>query len=131
MAYKCYELPNSSADSTDIVLLDATNPVKAFVHYAYTVPAPEQNTQNAISDNRGLPSQFLKDWQNNASATNIVRNEDYYYPGKSALSNPSLDCIQTDTTVKLGALEALANIFSGRITASDKDPFPHQLSLQQ
>jgi superfamily II DNA or RNA helicase len=33
--------------------------------------------------------------------------------------------------MRLGALELLANIFSGRITASDKDPFPHQLALQQ
>ena len=31
--------------------------------------------------------------------------------------------------MRLGALELLANIFSGRITASDKDPFPHQLAL--
>jgi superfamily II DNA or RNA helicase len=131
MAYKCYELPSINGNFTDVVLLDSTTPVKAFVHYAYTVPAPEKNTQNAISDSRGLPLQFLKDWQNNPRATNIVQNQDYYYPGKSALSNVSLDCIQTDTTVRLGALEALANIFSGRITASDKDPFPHQLSLQQ
>lgn len=33
--------------------------------------------------------------------------------------------------MRLGALEILANIFSGRITANDKDPFPHQLALQQ
>ena len=33
--------------------------------------------------------------------------------------------------MRLGALELLANIYSGRITASDKDPFPHQLALQQ
>ena len=33
--------------------------------------------------------------------------------------------------MRLGALEILANIFSGLITANDKDPFPHQLALQQ
>ncbi|WP_448562900.1 hypothetical protein [Trichothermofontia sp.] len=33
--------------------------------------------------------------------------------------------------MRLGALEILVNIFSGRITANDKDPFPHQLALQQ
>lgn len=33
--------------------------------------------------------------------------------------------------MRLGALELLTNIFSGRITANDKDPFPHQLALQQ
>lgn len=33
--------------------------------------------------------------------------------------------------MRLGALELLANIFSGRITANDKDPFPHQLAVQQ
>ena len=38
---------------------------------------------------------------------------------------------QANTAMRLGALELLANIFSGRITASDKDPFPHQLALQQ
>lgn len=39
--------------------------------------------------------------------------------------------VQAKTAMRLGALELLANIFSGRITASDKDPFPHQLALQQ
>lgn len=133
MAYKCYELPNTNGNFTDVVLLDDNedNPAKAFVHYAYTIPAPEKNSRPAIADSRGLAFDFLRDWDKNTKADNIVKNHDYYYPGKSALLNQSLDCIQTDTTVRLGALEALANIFSGRITASDKDPFPHQLSLQQ
>jgi len=33
--------------------------------------------------------------------------------------------------MRLGALELLANISSGRLSTTDKDPFPHQLALQQ
>ena len=55
-----------------------------------------------------------------------------YYPGESVLSAPTIDFdFHTNTVMRLGALEILANIFSGRVTANDKDPFPHQLALQQ
>jgi hypothetical protein len=33
--------------------------------------------------------------------------------------------------MRLGALELLANLSSGRLSTTDKDPFPHQLALQQ
>ncbi len=33
--------------------------------------------------------------------------------------------------MRLGALELMANLSSGRLSTSDKDPFPHQLALQQ
>ena len=36
-----------------------------------------------------------------------------------------------NTIIRIGALELLANIDSGRITANDIDPFPHQLALKQ
>jgi Type III restriction enzyme, res subunit len=33
--------------------------------------------------------------------------------------------------MRLGALELLANLSSGRLSTTNKDPFPHQLALQQ
>jgi superfamily II DNA/RNA helicase len=55
-----------------------------------------------------------------------------YFAGESVLGASSIDQdFYVNTAMRLGALEILANIFSGRITASDKDPFPHQLALQQ
>jgi hypothetical protein len=55
-----------------------------------------------------------------------------YYAGESVLEKNELKHQHhIKTVLRLGALELLANIYSGRITASDKDPFPHQLALQQ
>lgn len=55
-----------------------------------------------------------------------------YYAGESVLGENELNPKHhIQTVLRLGALELLANIYSGRITASDKDPFPHQLALQQ
>ena len=51
MAYKCYELPNTDGNFTDVVLLDVNaenfETTPAYVHYAYTIPAPAENTPAA------------------------------------------------------------------------------------
>ncbi|NJR18870.1 MAG: DEAD/DEAH box helicase, partial [Calothrix sp. CSU_2_0] len=61
-----------------------------------------------------------------------IKEERTYFAGESVLAENELKPdYQIATVLRLGALELLANIYSGRITASDKDPFPHQLALQQ
>ena len=132
MAYECFELPNSNGTSSDIVLLNVEhNALNAFVHYAYAIPGSENI--NNLNNDRGIPTEQLRDWANNPEsiATKKVFANEYYYPGQSVLESGDTGSSQTNTSIRLGALETLANIFSGRITLSDKDPFPHQLSLQQ
>ena len=130
MAYECFELPSSNGTSSDVVLLDAEHAaLNAFVHYAYAVPGSENI--NNLNNDRGIPTGQLRDWHNSPNSSQRVVNKQYYYPGQSVLESGETGSAQTDTSIRLGALETLANIFSGRITLSDKDPFPHQLSLQQ
>lgn len=131
MPYECFELPNSNSTSSDVVLLNSEQPaLSAFVHYAYAIPGSENI--NDLDNARGIPAGRLRDWNTMSIATQRIVNNQYYYPGQSALeSDKPGSIVQTDTSIRLGALETLANIFSGRITLSDKDPFPHQLSLQQ
>ena len=56
-----------------------------------------------------------------------------YRPGESVLDRPQGPTAESehDAIIRLGALEMLGNISSGRLAPTDKDPFPHQLALQQ
>lgn len=59
--------------------------------------------------------------------------ESGYRPGELVLDHEGGSTSETDqdTVMRLGALELLANLSSGRLSTTDKDPFPHQLALQQ
>ncbi|KAM3098813.1 DEAD/DEAH box helicase family protein [Phormidesmis sp. 146-35] len=87
------------------------------------------NSRKGLLDNFRSWDWFIREFPEIAER---LSNSKEYSPGKSVLGSAS-SCpdFQINTAMRLGALEVLANIFSGRITANDKDPFPHQLALQQ
>lgn len=62
-----------------------------------------------------------------------LKKGDSYRPGECVLESAAGPSANTehDTIIRLGALELLGNISSGRLSTTDKDPFPHQLALQQ
>ncbi|MBR8831601.1 MAG: RNA polymerase-associated protein RapA [Chroococcopsis gigantea SAG 12.99] len=135
MAYKFIEVPERASSCADIVLADTQNPnALAFNHLAYVMETT--SNKDNILDNRGISFRDLRNWQalknNYPQIQEIITGEDYYYPGASVLEAQAINPQhRVKTVLKLGALELLANIYSGRITVSDKDPFPHQLALQQ
>lgn len=134
MSYYLFEIPSVSGHHADLVLADPDNPnAPAYSHYAFTIGTPAN--PNELTQRRGIPLGSFRDWENLSSSFNIeemLTPEKAYLPGGSVLEEKDLNpAFQANTAMRLGALELLANIFSGRITASDKDPFPHQLALQQ
>src|SRR6266540_150873 len=142
MAYQIYEVPSDSGNYVDIVYADAENPnTPAYTHYAFTIGTTAN--RNELIQRRGILFQSLRDWndifqkfpefeQKLSKSLDDYPNALAYYPGESVLGQSSVSPdFMKRTVMRLGALELLANIFSGRITANDKDPFPHQLALQQ
>jgi superfamily II DNA or RNA helicase len=134
MSYYLFELPCVNGHYSDLVLADPDNPnAPAYSHYAFTIGAPAN--PNELTQRRGIPLSSFRDWEKLSSNFNIEEMlipEKAYFPGSSVLEEKDLNpSFRAKTAMRLGALELLANIFSGRITASDKDPFPHQLALQQ
>jgi hypothetical protein len=135
MSYHIYEVPSDSGKYVDIVYADAENPnTPAYTHYAFTIGTTAN--RNELIQRRGILFQSLRDWngifQKFPECKHKLLKSVSYYPGESVLGQSSInpDFLKR-TVMRLGALELLANIFSGRITANDKDPFPHQLALQQ
>lgn len=137
MAYDFFEIPSFGDESVDIVFGDPEQPsMPSFVHYAYAVGSTA-TTWTQLSARRAIPLQQLRSWD----ATFQARHPDVvtrmkqgrgYSPGESVLLNVSGSVHHAaHTAMRLGALELVASIFSGRVAASDKDPFPHQLALQQ
>ncbi len=134
MSYCLFEIPSVRGHHSDLVLADPDNPnAPAYSHYAFTIGTPAN--PNELTQRRGIPFSSFRDWEKLSSDFNIEEMlvpEKAYLPGSSVLEEKDLNpAFQAKTAMRLGALELLANIFSGRITASDKDPFPHQLALQQ
>jgi superfamily II DNA or RNA helicase len=134
MSYYLFEIPSVSGHHADLVLADPDNPnAPAYSHYAFTIGTPA--SPNELTQRRGIPLGSFRDWEKLSGNSNIeemLTPEKAYLPGCSVLDEKDLNpAFQANTAMRLGALELLANIFSGRITASDKDPFPHQLALQQ
>jgi superfamily II DNA or RNA helicase len=134
MSYHLFEIPSVDGHHSDLVLADPDNPnAPAYSHYAFTIGTPAN--PNELTQRRGIPFSSFRDWEKLSSNFNIeemLTPKKAYLPGSSVLEEKELDpAFQAKTAMRLGALELLANIFSGRITASDKDPFPHQLALQQ
>lgn len=134
MPYYLFEIPSVNGYHSDLVLADPDNPnAPAYSHYAFTIGTPAN--PNELTQRRGIPFSSFRDWEKVSSDFNIEQMlvpEKAYLPGMSVLEEKEFNPVfQAKTAMRLGALELLANIFSGRITASDKDPFPHQLALQQ
>lgn len=131
-----FEIPSADGYDVDIVFVrDHENPNDpVYTHYAFTRGSIASN--NEIRQRRGIQLDNFRSWewfmQEFPEIEERLLNSREYSPGESVLSSPSdYPDFHINTVMRLGALEVLANIFSGRITANDKDPFPHQLALQQ
>ena len=131
-----FEIPSADGYHSDVVFIRDTNngSDRFFTHYAYTRGAT--NSINEIIDRRGIPVNNFRSWElyetEFPEVMLRIENLREYIPGESVLNAFQVDQdFHLNTVMRLGALEILANIFSGRITANDKDPFPHQLALQQ
>lgn len=137
MSYQLFEIPSGDKNKpqVDVVWADISTPDRrAYNHLAYTVET--DGTEKNVLEKRGLQFKHIRDWDqlkvNSPEILEALKQGDTYYPGKSVLENSEIiPDHQIRTVLRIGALELLANIYSGRITASDKDPFPHQLALQQ
>ncbi|MGE5659769.1 MAG: helicase-related protein [Actinomycetota bacterium] len=134
MSYHLFEIPSVSGHHSDLVLADPDNPnAPAYSHYAFTIGTPAN--PNELTQRRGIAFSSFRDWEKLSRDFNIdemLTPKKAYLPGSSVLEEKDLNpASRAKTAMRLGALELLANIFSGRITVSDKDPFPHQLELQQ
>ncbi len=131
-----FEIPSANGYEADIVFVrDQENPDDpVYTHYAFTRGSTASN--NEIRQQRGIPLDNFRNWdwfiREFPEIEEQLSSSTEYSPGESVLRSPSeYPDFHINTVMRLGALEVLANIFSGRITANDKDPFPHQLALQQ
>ncbi len=135
MSYYIFEIPSSTGEAIDIVAADPDAPdAPAYTHYAYTVGSVSKESD--VKSRRGIPFDSLRDWNKLLSdfpqVNEKIDSKEEYYPGQSVIEEGATDPnFHVNTVMRLGALELLANISSGRISANDKDPFPHQLALQQ
>ncbi|MBW4525566.1 MAG: hypothetical protein KME18_10275 [Phormidium tanganyikae FI6-MK23] len=125
-----FEIPSADGCDADIVFVrDQENPNDpVYTHYAFTRGSTASN--NEIRQRRGIPLDNFRSWERFIrefpEIEERLSNSIEYSPGESVLSSASDDPnFHINTVMRLGALEVLANIFSGRITANDKDPFPH------
>jgi superfamily II DNA or RNA helicase len=131
-----FEIPSADGYDADIVFVrDQENPNDpVYTHYAFTRGSTANN--NEIRQRRGIPLDNFRSWdwfiKEFPEIEEQLSSSREYLPGESVLSSADrYPDFSINTVMRLGALEVLANIFSGRITANDKDPFPHQLALQQ
>jgi hypothetical protein len=135
MTYRLFEILSETGTHADIVCADPKNPDRnAYTHLAYTIETA--GTENSLLERRGIRFNNLRNWSKiQEKFPDIlvrIKEERTYFIGESVLAENELKPdYQIATILRLGALELLTNIHSGRITAGDKDPFPHQLALQQ
>ncbi|MEG4033642.1 helicase-related protein [Microcoleus sp. S36b_A4] len=135
MTYRLFEIPSESGNHADVVWADPSSSDRnAYTHLAYTIETTD--SENSVLDRRGIRFKNLRHWKKiNEKFPDLrlrLKEKHTYYAGESVLEKNELKHQHhIQTVLRLGALELLANIYSGRITASDKDPFPHQLALQQ
>lgn len=134
MVHKVFAIPNFQGTALDLVFCNAEDPNSlGIVHYAYTVGA-----ENDAVSKRTFPWAKTRDFageygKNHPDVIKRLRDGISYCPGESVLNSEEGPTFATDhdTIMRLGALELLANLSSGRLSTTDKDPFPHQLALQQ
>lgn len=135
MTYRLFEIPSESGNHADVVWADPSSGDRnAYTHLAYTIETTD--SENSVLDRRGIRFKNLRRRgmikEKFPDLLLRLKEGPAYYVGESVLENNELKHQHhIKTVLRLGALELLANIYSGRITASDKDPFPHQLALQQ
>lgn len=135
MTYRLFEIPSENGNHADVVWADPNSGDRnAYTHLAYAIETTD--SENSVLDRRGIRFKSLRDWsrirEKFPNVFSRLKEKLTYYPGESILEENELKPNHhIQTILRLGALELLANIYSGRITASDKDPFPHQLALQQ
>ena len=135
MAHKVFAIPNFRGTAVDLMLCNTSDPnAIGVVHYAYTVGAEEDAVKKRTFPWAKVRDDFGGDYARHYPET-ITRLKDgvAYRPGEEALDSEDGPSFATDhdTIMRLGALELLANLSSGRLSTTDKDPFPHQLALQQ
>ncbi len=134
MPHQVFSIPNFRNTAVDLILCNPADPnSNGVLHYAYTVGAES----DAVSK-RSIPWAKMQDFageygRQHPETIERLKNQRGYYPGEGVLESPdgSTDGTDQDTIMRLGALELLANLSSGRLSTTDKDPFPHQLALQQ
>ena len=135
MPHKVFTLPSYTGESVDVLFC---NPAEAnslgTVHYAYTVGAEKKD---AVAK-RTFPWIKIQEFagaypRQHPAVIDRLKAGDGYRPGEGVLDGPAGPTADTehDTITRLGALEMLGNLSSGRLSTTDKDPFPHQLALQQ
>jgi len=134
MQYKVYVIPNYHGDAIDLLFCNASDPAsQGLMHYAYAVAADQD-----VMLRRGFPWRHIRDFTGKYRQAQIetilrLQKQTSYTPGELTLewAGESTFVSDHDTIMRLGALELLANLSSGRLATTDKDPFPHQLALQQ
>lgn len=136
MSLQVYPIPNYSGTFIDLLLCDPTDNKPGspgIVHYAYTVGADK----DAVA-RRSMPWTQIQEFmgkyaQEHPEVIERLQSGRGYRPGESVLDRPEGSTAESehDAIIRLGALELLGNISSGRLAPTDKDPFPHQLALQQ
>lgn len=134
MTLKVFPIPNFTNTSVDLLLCDPTKPdSKGIVHYAFTVGADK----DAVT-RRSMPWVETREFagaykQKHPEVIERLKSGRGYRPGEGVLDRPQGPTAESehDAIIRLGALELLGNISSGRLAPTDKDPFPHQLALQQ
>lgn len=127
-------IPNFSGTAVDVMLCNVDDPnSNGVVHYAYTVGAEK----DAIAK-RTFPWVRIQGFEGeyghkHPTVVKSLENGKSYRPGEGVLDSHDGSSFVTneETIMRLGALELLANLSSGRLSTTDKDPFPHQLALQQ
>jgi superfamily II DNA or RNA helicase len=135
MTYRLFEIPSERSGHADVVWADPDSSDRsAYTHIAYAIEATDD--EDSVIKQRGIRFKSLRHWtklsEKFPTLLSRLNENRSYYVGESVLEADELKPnYNVQTVLKLGALELLANIYSGRITASDKDPFPHQLALQQ
>lgn len=136
MTLGVYVVPDHEGKEFDVVFCDPRSRTSSsdLVHYAYAIAADR--------DARTRRGHFWQELQRMQAPEYLARNRQWidrlrsgecYRPGELTLGDdtgPDAND-QLATIVRLGALELLANVSSGRLAPTDKDPFPHQLALQQ
>lgn len=134
MPFKVYPIPNFTNTGLDLVFADTTAAnSQCIVHYAFTVGADK-----GVVDRRSMTFTQIRDFagayqgQHPQIMIRLTKGQGYR-PGECVLDREDLPDSDSDhdAIMRLGALELLGNISSGRLAPTDKDPFPHQLALQQ
>jgi superfamily II DNA or RNA helicase len=136
MTIQVFPIPNFPDTRLDLLLCDPTDNKpgsQGIVHYAYTVGADKD-----VVTRRAMPWVQTQDFvgayrREHPEVIERLLSGRGYRPGESVLDRgqgPTAEA-EHDAIIRLGALELLGNISSGRLAPTDKDPFPHQLALQQ